>query len=326
MKWSYQEISHHSFTEDSIFDWSSGVPVATLHQSILQQGILIPFVVHAMGDQTFRLVDGFKRFYILKKQQQDSSFLYPCLVIPQEMPLSEIAFWRIETWPSHRKNTGIEVLTILSILQKLEIQEGAIIEKYLPKLGLKPSQKVFRDVLKLINMLEGVEQHTLTTYTTEELLPLLKFSSSEIHGIVHAWKSLKKMGGNKWKSILQLLHEVCRFQNCSLTKILDTSEIQEILHNSELQAPVRFRLLKQQLESWRYPELTSSRRDFEHGLQKLVLPKQAKVQYDPFFEKDTLLLTVEVASAEELEEQLTRLQQNWKTDIWKDLFRIVHGE
>ncbi len=325
MKWSYQELAPPDFIEEATFDWSDGDASFQLHESIIRHGILSPLVVQAVDDQSFRLVDGFKRFHIFQQKQQETDLVFPCLVIPQDIPLPEVALWRMATWPLARKNTGMEVLKILTVFQKMGIDETIIVEQVLPTLGLKPSQKLLHDLRQLIELLKGIEQQSLATYTIEELLPLLKFSASETHAIVEEWKSLNKMGGNKWKSILQLLHEVRRFQNRSLTDILKSSEIQEILYNPELQAPVKFRLFKQQLEAWRYPELTASRRAFEHGLQQLQLPKRSQIQYDPFFEKDELLLTIKVASSKELQETLNDLQQNCQSTVWDDLFRIVHG-
>ncbi len=326
MKWSYQEIAQDGIIfKDSPFDWSLDKRDETLSRSLETEGILMPFVVQAVESNQFRLVDGFKRLQAIQQLKNKTIPSFPCLVIPSSISLVQIALWRLATQSNQRPFTGLEVCRMLAILAEMGIAESLITKQILPKLGLKPSQKMTEELLRLGSILEMTDSSFLKHQTPEELLPLLKFSPEEIDCLFQNLKELT-LGGNKWKSLLQLFNEVGRFRNWPLAQIMESPEVVRILHNPQIQPPVRFRLLKQQLEVWRYPELTLSREKFEQGVKKLQLPAQSGIQYDPFFEKDDLTLKIQASSLEELTEQLNALQQTLEREAWETLFQLIHGE
>lgn len=324
MKWVYQEIcSDQLLWKDSLFDWSLKPMTADLKKSVETQGLLIPLLVQALDNQQFQLIDGFKRLRILESLTAFPDNAYPCWIIPQDIPRDHLILLRVQG--IQQSFTGMEICQILDKLKQLGIEESFLIEQILPKLGLKPSQKMMQDLLRLHALVTWNEVPFLANHTPEELLPLLHFSKEDILVLGDHLKDLP-LGGNKWKTLLLLFKEVSRRQGVSLSKIIKIPEVVQILCNPQLQPPVRFRLLKQQLETWRYPELTAAQADFEQAIKALQLPPQSSIEYDPFFEKDELLLKIQAGSFEELKQQLVALGQCLHTKTWEKLFQLLHGD
>ena len=110
-------------------------------------------------------------------------------------------------------------------------------------------------------------------------------------------------------------------------------EILEIIGRSSLQAPVRYRLLKQQLYTWRYPELNDLRQRFEQGRQRLNLSSRITLEIDPYFENDDLTLSLKIRSVQELRKHLKNLanaipdiQEENSEDLWEELFALMQEE
>ena len=110
-------------------------------------------------------------------------------------------------------------------------------------------------------------------------------------------------------------------------------EIQKILMDSNLQGPVRYRLLKQLLDSWRYPELSDLRQKFKQGRKRLKLAPRMTLESDQFFENDDLTLTLKIRSFEELRKHLKylgngepELATENTEELWNDLFVVLQED
>jgi len=167
---------------------------------------------------------------------------------------------------------------------------------------------------------------------SEDLLPLLKFSQSALPDLA-ALSERMEVGGKKWRNLLQVLDEVSRLREMSADEVLKLPEILEIIGRSSLQAPVRYRLLKQQLDTWRYPELSDLRQRFEQGRQRLNLSPRITLEIDPYFENDDLTLSLKIRSVQELRKHLKDLanavpdiQEENSEDVWKELFALLQED
>ena len=92
-------------------------------------------------------------------------------------------------------------------------------------------------------------------------------------------------------------------------EILQYFELQKILEDANLQGPVRYRLLKQQLDALRYPELSKMRKRFDQTCKSLKLPEWMTLESDQYFENDELALKKKFRSVDELREHLMNLLQ-----------------
>jgi len=307
-----------------------------------QFGIKLPLLVQEVIGSKYLLVDGFKRFYIYKSclelsSQGKKNKQFPCLVIPESLPFREVVKVRLETLPISGINlSGFRVSSLFKILNKNGFSNDEILNEILPRLGIKSSPRLVNQMMKLHKIISGLEQgeggafaDSLKKLGCEDLAALHKFSQKDIITI-SAFVGKMQISGNKWRQLLQLFDEVSRMREISVTEILEMCEFKEILTNKNLQTPVLYRLIKQKLFLWRYPELNDLKKKFVKRLDRLELPKRISLECDPFFEDEDFILTLKMNSFQELRNHIKFLYKmvSKKTNLnkekfWKDLFALM---
>ena len=332
--WSFSNLTFSQIEAgDTLFDWFPGVLSVSLQKSLEQNGIQIPLLVQPIRHSRYRLVDGFKRFSWLTTDtgvfdQVKQEILLPCFILPESLPEQETSCIRLETLPTSSENfSGVYVSRVIKMLQEYGYSKEEIAVQVLPRLGQKPSERLARQLLDLHEMLLRVElPESMLLLGCEDVLPLLKFSQSVLPDVVALFGRLE-VSGKKWRNLLQLLDEVSRLRKISVSDVLYLPEILKILGRSSLQSPIRYRLLKQQLEIWRFPELSDLQRKFNQGRKSLKLAPRITLESDPYFENDDLTLTLKIRSVEELRGHLESLRNPENSEkvevLWKDLFALL---
>ena len=328
------------------FNWFPGALSENDKRSIKQNGILLPLLVKAVRGSKYLLVDGFKRFSYRATQTEISNhekqtLKFSCMVIPNSLSMKEVARIRLYTLAvAETSFSGVNVCRMLKNLHLYGFEKDKIVFEVLPRLGLKPSVRLLRQLLDLQEMLEMLEVQEqpfwqtdfLMSLSCEDLLPLLKLSRNDFATVVGLAEKME-VSGKKWRNLLQVLDEVCRLKQTCAVEVLKFPEILEIFGRSSLQASVRYRLLKQRLDSWRYPELSDLRQRFEQGRQHLKLTPRMSLESSAFFENDDLTLTLKIRSYEELLRHLKYLEHGSheltaekSEELWNDLFAVLLEE
>jgi len=332
--WSFSNLTFSQIEAvDTLFDWFPGVLSVSLQNSLEQNGIQFPLLVQAIQHSKYRLVDGFKRFSWLTTDtgvfaQEKQETLLPCFILPASLPEQETSRIRLETLPTSSENfSGVYVSRVIKLLQESGYSKEEIAVQVLPRLGQKPSEILARQLLDLHEILLRVElPESMLLLGCEDVLPLLKFSQSVLPDVVALFGRLV-VSGKKWRNLLQLLDEVSSLRKISVSDVLYLPEILKILGRSSLQSPIRYRLLKQQLEIWRFPELSDLQRKFNQGRKSLKLAPRITLESDPYFENDDLTLTLKIRSVGELRRHLESLRNPENSEkaevLWKDLFALL---
>ena len=205
----------------------------------------------------------------------------------------------------------------------MKVQEMS--ERVLPLFGEPPLLHRANRMLQLGNRLPtGKVPETLKKMSVQDLMPLLRFSSDDLPALMELAEKMK-MGGNKWKTMLQLVDEICRIRNIKACEFLEEKDCRSFLENRDLQGPVIYRQFKQLLDRQRNPELSQLREQFD-GLSKgLKLPQGVQMENDDFFEKEELLLKIKASSAKELLSQLERLTDCLDQSEMEAIFRMLKG-
>ena len=324
---------------ETCFNWFPGNLSEDDIKSLEQNGILIPILLQVVPGKKYRIIDGFKRISWLTSNntasdQKQQETPIPCFILPESMPEREATNIRLETLSTSSGNfSGIQIGRVLKQFQDSDFTTEEIAAQVLPRLGLKPSARLVRQLLDLHNVLKTMTlPESLLQLGSEDLLPLLKFSQSALPDLA-ALSERMEVGGKKWRNLLQVLDEVSRLREIAADEVLKLPEILEIIGRSSLQAPVRYRLLKQQLDTWRYPELSDLRQRFEQGRQRLNLSPRITLESDPYFENDDLTLSFKISSVQELRKNLKVLantvpdiQEENSEDVWKELFALLQED
>jgi len=327
----------------STFNWFPSDLSECDRNSITEEGgIRLPLLVQQVGNVEFRLIDGFKRlrwfkFLIGESTEKYNQEQLPCLIIPASISIRDVAKIRLETFPADQNSfSGIHLCRVLNLLSKEGFSKNEIAFQVFPSLGLVSSVWLAGQLLDLQKKLEASELHaesllpeSMMSMGYEDLLPLLKFSSSDFPSVVRLAEKME-VKGKKWCNLLQVLDEVTRLQQTTADEILLYPEIQKIMEDSNFQGPVRYRLLKQQLDALRYPELSKIRKRFDQTCKSLKLPERLTLESDQYFEKDELALKIKFRSVDELREHLMNLSDTVNSEnlinAWNDLFAILHEE
>ena len=120
-----------------------------------QNGLLLPLLVQSKSDQTYHMIDGFKRFSYLITQNEVLTYEnrrqeFPCLIIPESLSIKQVLKIRLQTLSEDR--TDFSVIYICKLLKKLlyfGFERSEIIQDVFPKLRLKSSLRLLNQLLEL---------------------------------------------------------------------------------------------------------------------------------------------------------------------------------
>ncbi len=341
--WVFKNISiKHIDDFSNRFNWFPGDLPEYDRNSIEQEGIRLPLLVQSVDDSKFRLIDGFKRLSWIKHVQGKSTGEYqqvkiPCLIIPVFFSHRDVIKIRLDTFSTYQNSfSGIQLCKVLDLISEEGFSKNEIAFDVFPSLGLISSVRLVGQLIDLQKKLgtselqtESVLPEYLKIMGYEDLLPLLKFSSSDFLHVL-SLAEIMKVKGKKWRKMLQTLEEVIRLKETTAAKILNYPEIKKILENSNIQGPVRYRLLKQQLDALRYPELSKMRKRFDQNIKILKLDKGINLECDHYFENDELALKIIFRSVDELRDNLMNLSNSVNSvnliNAWTGLFAILRGK
>jgi len=328
--------------EKSQFNWFPNTLSEKDSNSILNHGIKLPCLVQEVRESKYNLVDGFKR--VIWIRSLDDSFTkdninekITCLIIPRALSFWEVVMIRVETL-SNTENIfpGFRVCRLLKMLQKNGFPKNEMVNNVLPRLGLESSPRLASlliDMGDILTKLEEKEQFIISEFfkelSCEDLITLQKFSGNEIFPVLN-FVGKMELRGKKLRYILQILYEVSRFQETSAGEILDIRQFKEILRKKNLQTPERYRLIKEQLNSIRYPKLYDFREKFAQRRESLNLPQRISLDCDNYFEDEGLILKLEFSTLNELKKHLkdlgvlsTEKDNGDKSSLWEDLFSFL---
>ena len=327
----------------SKFNWFPGELLESDRNSIKQDGIRLPLLVQQADDSKFRLIDGFKRLSWLKyvKGKFAEEFMQeilPCLIIPEKVPIIDVAKIRLETLSTDQNSfSGIQLCGVLEMLSNLGFSKKEITFQVFPIFGLTSSMRLTSQLMDLQRKLVESEKNAesllqgsiIMSMEYQDLLPLLKFSGSDFQSVLKLAKKIE-VKGKKWRNLLQVIDEVIRLRETKVSEILNYPEVHILMKESNIQVPVRYRLLKEQLHILRYPELSKMRKRFDQKKKRLKLSEGITLESDQYFEKDELALKIKFHSADELRYHLMNLLNSANSEnlvnVWNDMFSILNEE
>jgi len=344
--WKFSNLPYTQIeAESSPFNWFPGSLNENSHNSMNQNGLLLPLLVQSMPDQTYQIIDGFKRFSYLVTQNELLTYEkrrqeFPCMIIPESLSIKQVFKIRLQTLSQENSNfSAIHICKLLKKLLDLDFERNEIVQDFLPQLRLKSSPRLLKQLLDLEqNLFEQkyydrwIRSEFIKRLSCEDLLPLLRFSKKELIPVIDLAQKTE-IQGKKWQKIVIVLDEVCRLNKVSAKDILNSPEILGILKRTELQPNIRYNLLKNKLDTLRYPELSSLRQKFDLRKKHLKFENRISLESDPFFEDEDLTLIIKFGSYEELQTHLkylkngnSKISKENLEELWKDLFRVFQED
>ena len=321
-----EQVDISKIIENESLDWFPEELDASEMAQIQKQPSLMPWVVQSQKEKNrYMLVDGYRRMRSFQSNEVNKGRKIECRIIPHHVSMKDVLLFRMQNLSSNKLKglSGNQLIKIISSFHQSGFSVLELSEKILPWFGEPASQHRANRMLQLGNRLsEVILPESMEKMNLQELMPLLRFSVEDLPPLLELARSMTP-GGNKWKTMLQLIYENCRIRSVKVHEFLQEGECGGLLHNPDLQGPVLYRRFKQLLERQRNPELAKLRDQFEQLSRDLKLPEGIKMETDVIFETEEISLTMKVSSIEELSKNLKNLEGTLEKPELKKIFQLM---
>ena len=199
-----------------------------------------------------RLSQAFRRAYACREMGLDliHANIYP---VDPDAPLTAFNLALYENL-SHRIFNDVEKALILSKLsEQFGCSQDLIIQDYMPLLQLAPNEKVLEAYLKLAEFEEELKRYIAQHNVPLTVIELLAGLSSEDRHSLFSLIAALKLGLNKLKELLSYLEEIALRDGSSITDILSSPEIQELLSHEKHNGPQKSKSCVAPSESGDFP-------------------------------------------------------------------------
>ena len=131
---------------------------------------------------------------------------------------------------------------------------------------------------------------------------------------------------NALKTYLQLINEIARRDECSVSSVFQSEELQAVLSLEQVPRKERGKRYRQILEIRRYPELAKIRQTIEENTKALSADCNFKIQLPKDLEGDSLTVSFSVRSPEDFLKFAKRLQEAATHRASSQIFSMLRGD
>jgi ParB-like chromosome segregation protein Spo0J len=286
------------------------VPDESLTESISRHGILHPPIVRETTPDFYIIVSGRKR--LLALQALDTESACGCLVIYRHVPELDVFSLLLEEVQLARKLTTIEKAIFLQKITAIT-DESQIIRDFLPRLGLAPAPFSINHTIRLFD-LEDPIRRSLHHGTLSETVAydFILLSPQDRKALFEIITSLR-LSFSFQKKLLNICRELASRANMSIAALLDNDEVQGILHHQDANPPQKTKNLMLWLSRKHMPRFSQAAEEFRHFIAAMQLPKNISVAHTPFFEDDSMILSITFSNRKSLQ------------DAWEKIRHAAYG-
>lgn len=301
--------------KDAFFEINFKADLTVLKKSIQRKGILTPLLIRKKENNHFQIVCGFRRLACAKELGWDE---IPAFLSSRRSSL-ELFEMAMEENSFTRSFNLVEKAMILHKLKHAFIQsKEQILDKYMPILGLEPSEKV-------VQFYEKLHQagSALQAFFIEKKLPIHLIEDFFLFDHEEQKELLLFLQNSSWtlahlKECLLWIVEIMIRDKSSLRSLLYESSFQEIL-NSSLDSKVKFQKIKFFLKLKRYPVLSKMEIKVNQLKKELNIP----LEIPNFFEGNRLQLKFSFESKKELEQITQKLNHALHQKKLEELLEMI---
>jgi hypothetical protein len=285
---------------EGLFDHKTPLPEVTALDNILP--IIVTKTEHNDG---YCIVDGCKRFLALKKTgvKECACVVFSRIVDPKKAGLLRIALNRGRSMHLRERLCFFKWL--------LENYSGDLRETLLDEAGftgfeLKPLVACGEDII------EAVAQGRINIRNTEDFSLLEKQDRT---AFLDMFRDLE-LSQQTQRELLEWLPEIAFSKNMSVSDLLQSKEMYNILENKTLNAPQKIEAVRDVAYAWKYPAYSEALKNWKHTA---AATSRAVVDNEPFsqvvflpspaFEKNKLDIRISIGHARAAKELFERLSQ-----------------
>ncbi len=308
--------------EDETFRITEDLDVPEMNASLRAVGLINPVIL--LGSRIpspFRIVCGFRRLYGLRNLgvAEAAARILP----PTEGTQPEIFLMAVWDNISHRRLTSLEAARALFTLKHVcGIEDNALIESYLPLLGLSPHINVLQSYLRLHRLHPALRRLVNTGQLTPASAERLAVTAPEIQASVARLFGRIRLSASRQREVLALAEDLAAITRMTLAEVLGQPEISAIADDTVLTPFQKGEKIHFSLYSRRNPRIAHARAQFGAQRAELALPGTVRVSPDPFFERPRLHVEFEASSARAFRETVEALERSARKAVLDRLFEV----
>jgi hypothetical protein len=305
-------LSHIDF-EDFSYSISPGrdvLPDETLNKSIIRYGILHPPLVKKGGSGLYNIIAGRKRLLTVRSLHTEN--ICSCLVISRHIPEIDVFHFLLEEIQLTRQLTAVEKAIFLQKIAAIT-DEKLIIREFLPRLGLVPKPFSIQQAFKLLDLEDPIIHSIHHGKISEPVAHDLMLLSTQERMVLFEIITTLRLSGNYQKKLLNICRDLASRNNTSIAVLLNSDEVHDILHHQEANPPQKTKNLMFWLSRKHMPRYGQAAEEFSRFINAMQLPQNASIGHTPFFEDDSMTLTITFSNRKSLQyawEKIRHTTQN----------------
>ncbi|PIQ96913.1 MAG: hypothetical protein COV67_06980 [Nitrospinae bacterium CG11_big_fil_rev_8_21_14_0_20_56_8] len=319
----YQKVSLGQINfEDGLTDFSMGPIPGELETSIREIGITHPVTLTPNGGGRYRLICGHRRARIASRLGFGE---IPAVVWEPAPDRETMLATNIAENLAHRRYTDVEKGRILSRLLSAGVTEEQILEKYMPKVGLEKSKKLFRQYLEVTGLSAGFQKLLHDLNVSLRVWTILCRWDTASRNVAEVFFGVLRPGINKWRDLLELLDETAQRDGCTPADLLGREDLLGILNLPNLSPQDKYDRIAETLRSRRYPVLTDLTRKVARLLDEMKLHPATIVRTSQTFETGELRIELKFRTRDELLAQMEKLGPAAQSDAMRELIDLYRN-
>ncbi len=301
---------------DMHFRISDSHLLTPLINSIQAVGLLVPPLVVPIEDDRYRIASGFLRIESCRQLAMENMVVR---IPAADTPAMELAWAAVSENALARELSVVEKARATVLLQKYHPNMDDL-SKVAAKLGLMLDTTLARKLLRLMQLpdvvVEAVSNGSVA-FTTA--LDLEKEGVPVTLAVTRLFEQLK-IGLNHQRYFLQMIHEITRRDEVSITDLLAQPSMVAIVDDSKVDSRIKAGKVKELLYRLRYPHLSACELRFQETADFLITEQGVRFIPPPHFEGNTIQLTISFNTKNKLIRQSHWLQKILTDPAIDDLF------
>jgi ParB family transcriptional regulator, chromosome partitioning protein len=271
--------------EDDSFRITAGNNIGDLMDSIKCLGLLnLPVLLEKESGYT--IISGFRRVQACRRLNWRQ---LSARVLPSDTDRFACVTIAVADNAFQRPLDIIEKSKCINMLSGFCKDVDAMAE-VLPKLGLFEHPAMIKKIKMVYDMPESLQNSILSnTIALATALALAELSKADARGFIRLFDALS-MSLNKQREILTMVQEIAIREDKSITQVLGTPHLKNILEDKDLDKNQKARNIRTYLKQRRFPAVTAAEQSFRRHLKKLNLGKGMELIPPANFEGSTYTL------------------------------------
>ncbi len=292
---SLEDVDPH----DTTFRVTTNTNNDELVRSISTIGLLNPLILKKKEDSTFCIISGFRR---IQSCLETGLKKIPARIVKPDISYLDCAILSIADNAFDRQLNIIEQSRAFEMLFASS-EKVQVVAKIAVSLNLPGNPSHIKKIRSISNLPASIQNFILDD--TISLTIALELSCLE-NNISEAFGNLfndLKLSLSKQKEILTLTKEISIRENVPIIRILEGSDIQNIITDHDIDRNRKTGKIRKLLSAKRFPELTKAENKYYEKLNTIELGAGVKLVPPKNFEGTDYLLTFTFNSVKELNER-----------------------